>query len=148
MKSILALDYGRRRVGIACSDALGLTAQPYGVLDGRNRDLLISEIDKLISEKQIQKIIIGYPLNLKGQTGSATNRVERFAERLTSATKIPVELWDERLTSVQAQKVIHQMGKKPSQHKAKIDTLSAVLILQNYIDHHQMRQNRDEKECV
>ena len=147
MKRILALDYGRRRVGVACSDPLGLTAQPHGIIDGRKMDLLITEINKLISEKQIQKVIVGYPLNLKGQTGSAADRVSRFAERLSSVVNIPVELWDERLTSVQAQKTIHQMGKKPSQNKAKIDTLSAVLILQNYIDHHQMNPIHDEKEC-
>ena len=147
MKRILALDYGRRRVGVACSDTLGLTAQPLGVLDGRHMDQLITEISKLISEKRVQKIIVGYPLNLKGETGSSADRVSRFADRLSSITGLSVTLWDERLTSIQAQKAIHQMGKKPSRNKDRIDTLSAVLILQNYMDHHPIKSNRDEKEC-
>ncbi len=147
MKRILALDYGRRRVGIAYSDPLGLTAQPSGVLDGRNLDLLIKEICGLIAEMHVEKVIVGYPLNMNGQRGQSASRVSRFADRLFSETEIPVELWDERLTSVQAQKIIHQMGKKTGQNKDKIDTLSAVLILQNYLDHHRLKANNDEKEC-
>jgi len=147
VKRILALDYGRRRVGLACSDPLGFTAQPYGVLNGRNMDLLIKEICTLIAEMQIEKVVVGYPLNLNGQIGPSANRVSRFADRLSSIADVSVELWDERLTSVQAHKIIHQMGKKPSQNKEKIDTLSAVLILQNYIDYHQLKPHSAEKEC-
>lgn len=146
MKRILALDYGRRRVGVAISDPLGVTAQPAGVMDGRDMEKLIHQISKLIKQKHIEKILLGYPLHMSGETGRGTQRVSQFADRLFKETKIPVKLWDERLTSVQAQNLLHQMGRKPSRNKDKIDTISAVLILQNYLEHQQFRQQQDKKE--
>lgn len=146
MKRFLALDYGRRRVGTAISDPLGLTAQPAEVLDGRDLNALIDRICALVEEKDIDIIIVGYPLHMSGESGQAASRTARFAKRLERAAKVPVELRDERLTSVQARKMLQQMGIKPSRDKSKIDALSAALILQNALDRYRAEANRDAKE--
>ena len=134
MARILCLDYGRQRIGIAVSDSLGLTAQPVETLTGLNREELLKRVCALVEQMEVRKIILGLPLTLKGEKGNMAMEVEKFADKLYQKTGIPVILWDERFTSVQAQRIIHQKGGKPSRKKEDIDLISAVLLLQNYLD--------------
>ena len=134
MARILCLDYGRRRVGVAVSDPLGLTAQPVETWTGVSREKLLERICALIEEMGVEKIVLGLPLTLKGERGDMAQEVERFASELHHRGGIPVTLWDERFTSVQARRIIRQKGEKPSRKKEEIDLIAAVLLLQNYLD--------------
>ena len=134
MARILCLDYGRQRIGIAVSDPLGLTAQPVETLTGLSREKLVERVRALVEQMGVDRIVLGLPLTLKGRKGDMAIEVEKFADKLYQQTGVPITLWDERFTSVQAQRIIHQRGEKPSRKKEKIDLIAAVLLLQNYLD--------------
>ena len=134
MGRILSLDYGQRRVGVAMSDPLKITAQPYTTWKNRSYDALVHEIRHCINEFDVELILIGLPLTLRGERGPTAFKVDKFVAYLSAHIDIPVRVWDERLTTVQAHRVLHSMEKKPSQHKAKIDQMASVLLLQNYLE--------------
>jgi putative Holliday junction resolvase len=134
VKRILALDYGQRRIGVALSDPLGLTAQPVGTWPCTGWDGIISKIKALIANKGVEKVIVGFPLTLKGEKGKMAKETERFIQRLRQNMHIPVTRWDERLTSVQAKRSLVHAGKAVRRKKENIDCIAAVLLLQNYLD--------------
>ncbi len=144
MRRILGLDYGRRRVGVAVSDLLGMTAQPLTTWSGLNDSELVEKITSLISEMNIHQVVLGDPLTTKGESGIMSVRVRRFASRLSKAIPVPIHLQDERLTTVEAHRILRNSGRKPSRHKEIVDRVAAVLILQTYLDRHFL--NRGEKE--
>ena len=139
---ILGLDYGQKRIGISVSDPLQITAQPLYALEGLAEKEKIEKIIELIDEYDIQKIVVGYPLTLKGRKSEFTNKVNDFINRLKDRVQIKIVLWDERLSSVQAQRVMHEMNIKPSRDKAKVDVLASVLILMNYLDFLKQSSNK------
>jgi putative Holliday junction resolvase len=141
---ILGLDYGRRRVGVAVSDPLGITAQPLTTWTGLGETELFRKIVSLIPEMDIQAVVVGDPLTTKGERGIMSERVGRFVRRLSQIISVPVHLQDERLTSVEAQRVLRDSGEKPSRNKEAVDRVSAVLILQTYLDRHSMKQRSSE----
>ncbi len=129
---ILALDYGDKRIGVAVSDPLGITAQELETVKVV-KDLHFLRIKEIIKEKQVKKILIGLPLNMNGSKGQRVVKTEKFAEKLKKYTSIPILMWDERLTSVEAKKSLIFLGQKTGKKKEKIDRLSAVLLLQSYL---------------
>jgi putative Holliday junction resolvase len=131
---ILGLDDGHRRIGVAVSDPLGMIAQPLETWTRFSDQQVIARIEELIESKEIQCIVLGYPLTLKGDASKSTLRVERFRKMLTSRLDLPVEIMDERLTSVQAQRIMHEMNIKPSKNRAQVDQRAAALLLQAYMD--------------
>lgn len=131
---LLALDYGRRRIGVAVSDATGCIAQGLPTIIYRNQKQALNELIKIINSYTVSKIIVGLPLNLKGQKAHAAKEVEQFIQRLERRIEIPIETWDERLTSLAAERAMLQMGKSPSKHKHKVDEIAAVILLQSYLD--------------
>lgn len=135
MGRFLGLDYGRRRVGVAISDALGVTAQPLVTWQQSQWHELVDKIKALIQDQDVEGVILGFPLTLSGDVGRMAREVKRFSTYLSQRISVPVILWDERLTSVQAERSIHAMDQKPSQRKGQIDQLASVLLLQNYLDH-------------
>ncbi len=135
MARFLGLDYGRRRIGVAISDELLLTAQPVDTWEGAPREEITRRIEELIRTREVKKIILGLPLSLSGEKSSMTREVERFAEHLRKSLALPVILWDERLSSVQSKKVLQSMGIKTGKNKSKVDRMAAVLLLQCYLDH-------------
>lgn len=135
MERILGLDWGKRRIGVALSDALGITAQPVAVWANKDEKDIADKIIQLIDKDDIQRIVVGCPLHLKGTEGKSAAQVEQFVERLERYIQIPVILWDERLTSVQAHRSLRQMEVKPSKNKGQVDVIAAVLLLQNYLDY-------------
>ena len=146
MRRILGLDYGRRRVGVAVSDLLGMTAQPFATWSGLSDAELVRKIDSLISEMDIRQVVLGDPLTTKGESGAMSERVRRFATQLSRAIPVPVQLQDERLTTVEAHRILKDVGRKPSRDKEIVDRVAAVLILQTYLDRHSVNRRETEED--
>ena len=135
MKRILGLDIGEKRTGVALSDPLGITAQPFDCWQGdpKSEDFL-AFVEKIIDEKKVNKIVVGLPKNLKNQDTLSTQRARDVAQMLKEKLEIEIIFWDERLTSSQVGRMFQDMGVKKKKRKEKVDVLAAVLILQNYLD--------------
>lgn len=133
MARILAIDFGERRIGLAVSDPLGITAQGLPTIDAKKSKDLFSHIQEIIKDKKVTKIVVGMPRNMDGSIGSKGEQVQKFIQKLARKTGVEVTSWDERLTSVQSQKSMREMGIKQKQKEA-VDRISATLILQSYLD--------------
>ncbi|MBC8416326.1 MAG: Holliday junction resolvase RuvX [Candidatus Cloacimonetes bacterium] len=129
---IMGIDHGAVRIGIAISDPMQIIARPYKVII--NNDGLLDEITSIIKKENIGKIIIGLPLNLAGQDTQKTKEVRDFAEKLKKDISIPVILWDERYTTVEANEALQEMGYNIHESKDVIDKVAASLILRNYLE--------------
>ncbi len=134
MKRILGIDYGLKRIGVAVSDPLRITAQGIEVIS--NTPALFEKI-KMIAEKyDVEVIVVGFPYNLKGETGQSAKEVQVFIQGLKAVIKIPIIECDERFTSAVAHQTLIDMGvkRKKRQQKSTIDRMAAALILQSYLD--------------
>ena len=131
---ILALDLGKRRIGLAISDPLGITAQglPNLVRTTKRADLAL--LQQLIREREVALVLLGNPIGMRGAEGRQSGWVREFAEAIEKYTGLPVKLWDERLTSVEAGRVLRSSGISIEKRAAAIDRLSAVILLQSYLD--------------
>jgi putative Holliday junction resolvase len=141
MPRVLAIDYGKKRCGIAISDPLKIIANPYTVLSAES---ILHELKKIVIEKEIDTIVVGYPVSMKSEKTSTTQTVEYFIKSLKK--EIPgviVEKFDERLTSKMAQQILifTQTKKSERQKKSNIDLIAATILLQNYLDYQQLKQN-------
>ncbi|HLI30249.1 MAG TPA: Holliday junction resolvase RuvX [Terriglobia bacterium] len=131
---ILAIDFGMKRFGLAVSDALGLTAQGLPTLERTNLNRDLSALETLIREYEVQEIILGNPLSKDGSASPMSGRVDEFAQKLGKRTGRAVKLWDERLTSAEAQRMLHASGIGLSKRQRAVDRVAATLILQSYLD--------------
>jgi putative Holliday junction resolvase len=136
---VLALDLGERRIGVALSDPLGVLATPLTVLKLSSREDQLAAIEKLVQRHQVERIIVGYPRSLNGHTGPQAQRVDRYVaqlsarlETLDSASGVPIVLWDERFSTVHAERLLHEAGKRV--RREHIDAAAAAVILQSYLD--------------
>ncbi len=130
---ILAVDYGERRTGIAVSDELGITAQGLDTIVVRSEEEVLGRVAAVARERGAGRIVIGLPLNMDGTESEKSRKVRAFGEALSRETSIPVIFWDERMTSLQAQRVLHEMEVKTGRNKPLVDRISATLILQEYM---------------
>jgi putative Holliday junction resolvase len=132
---ILALDVGSRRIGLAVSDALGITAQPLETLNRTNKRADIAELKKVIHRHRVTELVLGNPLNMSGEPGFQAEKVAAFAEELRSRLKLAIHLFDERLTSTEAHRVLDDSGHSKDRiaRKGKVDQIAAVLILQSFL---------------
>jgi putative Holliday junction resolvase len=131
---ILALDVGKKRIGLAISDALGISAQGLPTFQRvRIRDDL-QKLAELVREREITLLLIGKPLHMSGDESRQSSYTREFAERLRQVTGLPVVYWDERLTSAEAERVLRQAHATIEQRKKAIDRLAAVLLLESYLD--------------
>lgn len=130
----LGLDLGSVRVGLALSDPLGLTAQPYGRLPRRDLDRDLAPLLTLAKEREVATFVVGHPLLLSGKAGAGAEDAERFAERLRRAVAIPVVLWDERLTTVQAERSLREGEVRGRRRREVVDATAAALMLQSWLD--------------
>ena len=135
---VLALDLGKRRIGLALSDALGITAQGLETLERTNIRADLARLKQIISEYNVSRILIGYPLHMGGQEGRQAEHAREFGARLQTATGLPVEFWDERLTTVEAQRVLRQSGISIEKRAKAVDRLAAVILLESYLDSHRL----------
>jgi putative Holliday junction resolvase len=131
---ILALDLGKRRIGLAVSDPLGITAQGLPNLVRTTKRADLDELERLIREHEARMILLGNPIGMRGAEGRQSGWVREFAEAIEKRTGLPVKLWDERLTSVEAGRVLRASGISIEKRAAAVDRLSAVILLQSYLD--------------
>ena len=131
---ILALDLGKKRIGLAISDPLGITAQGLPNLVRTNKRADLAALEQIIHERQVGSILLGNPINMRGTEGRQSVWVHEFADALQKQTGLPVKLWDERLTSVEAGRVLRSSGISIEKRAAAVDMLSAVILLQSYLD--------------
>ena len=133
MIRILGLDIGSVRIGVALSDPLGMTAQPLEVIDRKRTDPH-RRIADLVAEHEVTRVVVGRPLRLDGREGPAVAAVDKFVEALAQHVSIPIETWDERLTTAQAERAMIAGGARRDKRKGSIDKIAAALILQSYLD--------------
>lgn len=131
---ILALDLGKKRIGMAVSDELGITAQGLPTLERRNKRADFAALATVIRENNIGQIVLGLPLRMSGEEGTQAEWVRTFADELERQVGLPVDLRDERWTSKQAERVLMGSGVRHENRKPAIDRLSAVILLQDYLD--------------
>jgi putative Holliday junction resolvase len=136
MKRILCIDLGDVRTGIAVSDPLGFLAIGLGTIKATGINNLIGEIKKTAGDYDAGLIVIGNPINMNGTSGERSQKVRAFAERLEAALGISVVLFDERCTTMAAHRILNETDTRGKKRKNVIDTLSAQIILQNYLDSH------------
>ena len=133
---LMGIDFGDARVGIALSDPLGIMAQGYGTIKNDGTEKLYEEILKIIKEKEVTKIVIGLPKNMDGTEGFRADATKMFAEKLKAYTTAEIDFSDERLTTVSAHGFLSEMNVRGEKRKGVVDTLSAALILENYMQRH------------
>ncbi|BEI61405.1 Holliday junction resolvase RuvX [Blautia luti] len=134
---ILGLDYGSKTVGVAVSDPLGLTAQGVETIWRKQENKLrqtLARIEELISEYQVERIVLGYPKNMNNTIGERAEKSLEFQQMLERRTGLPVIMWDERLTTVEANRTLMEASVRRENRKQYMDKLAAVFILQGYLD--------------
>ena len=131
---ILALDHGTKRVGVAVSDELKMIASPLEFIPAEPFEALLERVKELIREKEVELILLGMPRNMDGSYGPAALKAQEFAAALGANFAVPIKLWDERLTTTQAQKFLIQAGVRREKRKEKIDQTAAAILLQSYLD--------------
>ncbi|MCA1831539.1 MAG: Holliday junction resolvase RuvX [Actinomycetota bacterium] len=132
MARVLGIDPGTKRIGVALSDPDGLIASPHTVIEASDNDA--REISRIANDNDVEEIVIGYPRRLDGSSGPAAQQAEVLADHVRAAVSIPVRLWDERLTSAQAEKDMVAHGVKRRRRRSEVDRVAAALILQSYLD--------------
>ena len=142
---LMGLDYGSKTVGVAVSDPLGRTAQGVETVWRKQENKLrqtLARIEELISEYQVERIVLGYPKNMNNTIGERAVKSLEFKEKLEKRTGLPVVMWDERLTTAEAERTLMETGVRRENRKQFLDQMAAVLILQGYLD--RMNMNKDE----
>src|SRR5437867_7613246 len=131
---ILAIDHGTRRMGIAISDELKTLAQPVEFIPAEPFADFLARLKELIREKEVELILVGMPRNMDGSYGPAALKVQEFVAALKNAVTIPIQTLDERLTSVQAHRLLTEAEVSGRQRKGKVDKSAAAVLLQSYLD--------------
>lgn len=129
----MGLDVGDRRIGVAVSDELGLTAQPVLTLVRSNRRQDVKSLQRLIRKHNCSAIVVGDPVYMSGDQSPQAAKAQAFAQILREETGLPVHLWDERLTTTEAHRHLHAAGRPGNEHKMLVDQVAAVLILESYM---------------
>jgi putative holliday junction resolvase len=131
---VLGLDVGSRTIGVAISDPLGITAQGLETIRRKNKRNDFEQLANLVRDYSVAEIVVGYPLRLSGAEGIQSEKMQLFAEELRKKFGLPVHLWDERLTSSQANRILREAELSIKKRGAAVDRMAAVLILQNWIE--------------
>ena len=134
---IIGLDYGSKTVGVAVSDPLGLTAQKVETIWRKQENKLrrtLARIEELIAEYEVEKIVLGFPKNMNNTVGERAEKALEFGEMLKKRTGLEVIMWDERLTTVEADRTLIEAGVRRENRKQYLDGIAAVFILQGYLD--------------
>jgi len=130
----MALDVGKARIGVALTDPLGYTAQPLLTLWRKNPSEDLRSLLRLLRKHEVVKVVVGNPLHMSGDISPWAAKVQQFAEKLRERSKLPVELWDERLSSVAAHEILDQAGHDRKDRKQIIDQVAAVVILRGWME--------------
>lgn len=131
---VLGLDVGSKRIGVAISDPLGITAQGLDTILRKNKRLDFDELAKVIQQYAVSEIVIGYPLRLSGAEGTQSEKMQLFADDMRRQFGVPVHLWDERLTSSQANRILREADLSIKKRAGAVDRMAAMLILQSWME--------------
>ena len=131
---ILALDHGTVRIGVAVSDEMKMIATPLEYIPAEPFAAFLVRLKEILRDKEVELILIGMPRNMNGSYGPAALKVQEFVAVLNSALTVPIKLWDERLTSTQANRFLIEGGVRRADRKQKVDKAAAAILLQSYLD--------------
>jgi putative holliday junction resolvase len=131
---VLGLDVGSKRIGVAVSDPLGITAQGLETIQRQNKRLDFAQLERVLREYEVGQIVVGFPLRMSGAEGVQAEKMQRFAEELRQRFQLPVHLWDERLTSAEANRLLRETDMSIKRRGEVVDQMAAVLILQNWME--------------
>ena len=131
---ILAVDFGGKRIGLAISDIMQIIAKPYKTISNSSNEDVINSMKEIIKDKIVSKVVVGLPVTLKNKESSQTEIVRKFIELLKTKINIPIEAYDERLTTVGAKRSLIEQGIKTGHNKELVDMTAAAIFLQNYLD--------------
>ena len=140
MSIILGLDIGDARTGVAISDELGIAAHPLCTIQRKSRKAVLAELQKLVDAHKVERIVVGLPLQLDGQTGTQAKKVKQFAGKLEQQVNLPIVFWDESFTTHEAAEILRGTKKRRKKRKQVIDQVAAVLILEGYLE--ELRNSR------
>ena len=143
---ILAIDLGEKRIGLAISDALGITAQGLPTIQVKNEQEICPKIMETINERNVTQLVFGLPKNMNGTLGPQAKKVEECAQKLKQLSGLPVDFEDERLSTVRAEQVLLEADTSRAKRKKVIDKLAAVIILQSYLARKGMEKNENNKD--
>jgi len=132
MGRILGIDYGHVRIGLALTDPMKIIASAYKTITVKSEEDTLAQLKEIIEKEEVEMILLGHPMGLNGNKTRKTLEVEEFSEKLKTLG-LKIVFWDESFSSVEAHKVIHQMGKKTGNNKEKIDMIAASIVLQDYL---------------
>jgi putative Holliday junction resolvase len=134
LSRVLGLDVGSRRIGVAISDLLGITAQGLATIQRQNKRKDLAALEKVIRENDVSEIVVGLPLRMSGAEGIQAEKMRVFVDELRKRFKLPVHLWDERLTSAQANRLLRETEMSIKRRGEVVDQMAAVLILENWME--------------
>jgi len=143
---ILGIDLGERRIGLAVSDSLGITAQGLKTIQIQKPEDRYTKIMEIIKENKVERLVFGLPKNMNGSLGPQARKVQEYAQKLGQFTNLPIDFEDERLSTVRAEQVLLEADQSRAKRKKSIDRLSAVIILQSYLDRQNLQEKRNHDE--
>ena len=143
---VMAIDYGDAHTGVALSDPTGFLTGSTHTIHSRKAPVVLEELVRLIREQQVDELVMGFPRNMDGTEGPRAQLYRDFARQLEGAAGLPVVLWDERRTTVDAHRILGEQGIRAKQRKDKVDAVAAALILEGYLDWKRIQAQRQEKE--
>ena len=132
---IMAVDYGDARTGLAVCDRTEFLASPIGTIEERNAQLLAMKVAHMAEQYEVGEIIVGLPLNMNGSKGPRAEKCQAFADLLSQLTEVPVNMWDERSTTVSAHNILNETNVRGKKRKAVVDTVAATVILEAYLEY-------------
>ncbi len=130
---IMAIDYGDARTGVAVSDPTGMLAGYTTVVQGRRPEAVAAEIARIVRERGVEELVLGFPRNMDGTDGARADLYRAFTLQLKEATGLEPVLWDERRTTIEAHDILHASGRKMKDHRKNVDAVAAALILEGYL---------------
>jgi putative holliday junction resolvase len=139
---ILGLDVGARRIGVAVSDPLGITAQGLETLERRNKRHDMAHLERVIRDYDVKEIVVGLPLRMSGAEGTQAEKMQVFVETLRKHFRLPVHFWDERLTSAEANRLLRQTDLSIHKRGQAVDRMAAILILQGWMENRRLESER------
>lgn len=145
MPRILAVDWGERRVGIAISDPQGILATGLPTIQARDREAALAALARVVEEQEASRVVVGLPLLLSGERGEAARSAQAFADALAQRVAVPVDTYDERLTSALSQRRLREVGVRAGRHKHRVDQGAAVALLESYLQRLHAERARGEE---